>query len=170
MVYSVESIEDDISGVAEAHITPHGAQYTTTMTEEGVLITVYHEQPQVSSYPRPDGHFCTSPTDDEMCWEVTGLWEAAKDIIPEAVSLANLPECNDPHMWIYHWRDLDHPWVSPELPRIEAADLSYPILFHPAGWLMDGMHRVAKTLMSGRTVGMAVRFTPDTLPPPWDYC
>ena len=122
------------------------------------------------SYPTPDGHFCSweSPEGVEECWEVSVLWEAAKGLTPEPVDLATLDEATDPSHWVCHWRDPTHPWMVPELPRIEAADLSYPILFHPAGWLMDGMHRVAKTLMSGRTVGMAVRFTPETLPPPWD--
>jgi hypothetical protein len=55
MVYSVESIEDEISGVANAHITPHGAQYTTVMTEEGVLITVHHGKWSASQFTRLRG-------------------------------------------------------------------------------------------------------------------
>ena len=123
------------------------------------------------SYPTPEGHFCSweSPEGVDECWEVSVLWEAAKGLTPEPVDLATLDEATDPNQWVCHWRDPTHPWMVPELARIEAADLSYPVLFHPAGWLMDGMHRVAKALMSGRTTVMAVRFTPDTLPPPWDY-
>lgn len=124
------------------------------------------------SYPTPEGHFCSwvSPDRGEECWEVPVLWEAAKGLTPETVELAILNEVTDPNFWICHWRDPTHPRVTPELARIEAADLSYPVIFHPAGWLMDGMHRVAKTLMSGGTTVQAVRFTQDTLPPPWDYC
>jgi len=123
------------------------------------------------SYPTPEGHYCSweSPEGIEECWEVGVLWEAAKGLTPETVDLTTLDEATDPNQWVFHWRDPTHPWVVPELARIEAADLSYPVIFHPAGWLMDGMHRVAKTLMSGRTTIQAVRFTPDTLPPPWDY-
>jgi len=53
--YSVDSIEEDISGVAEAHITPHGARYTTTMTTEGVLITVHHGEWSASRFTRLRG-------------------------------------------------------------------------------------------------------------------
>lgn len=124
------------------------------------------------SYPTPEGHFCSwvSPDRGDECWEVPVLWEAAKDLTPETVELATLDEVTDPNLWICHWRDPTHPRVAPELARIEAADMSYPVIFHPAGWLMDGMHRIAKTLMAGGSTVQAVRFTPDTLPPPWDYC
>jgi ParB-like chromosome segregation protein Spo0J len=51
------------------------------------------------------------------------------------------------------------------MERVIDADLSYPILIHPTGWLMDGYHRVARALMEGRKTLPAVQFTDDTLPP-----
>ena len=54
-MYSVDSIEADISGVADAHILPHGAQYTTRMTDEGVLITVHHGDWSSSRFVRLRG-------------------------------------------------------------------------------------------------------------------
>lgn len=52
MAYSVESIKDDIEGVAGAHITPHGATYTTVFNREGVLVTVSFEKWSFSHYTR----------------------------------------------------------------------------------------------------------------------
>ena len=123
------------------------------------------------SYPTPEGHFCSwySPDGGEECWEVPVLWKAAKGLVPGTLDIAALSEATDPDLWVCHWRDPTHPMVVPELPRIEAADLSYPVILHPRGWLMDGMHRLAKALMAGRTTVSYVRFTDDTLPPPWDY-
>ena len=123
------------------------------------------------SYPTPEGHYCSwlSPEGDEECWEVSRLWEAAEGLTPETLDLATLDEVTNPNSWVSHWRDPTHPKVACELGQIEAADLSYPVIMHPRGWLMDGCHRVAKTLMSGRTTVQAVRLTPDTLPPPWTY-
>lgn len=82
------------------------------------------------------------------------------------VEVRTLPELTDPGNWLTGLPDWGHPWVEPEVPRIHAADLSYPILFHPDGWLMDGYHRVAKALWLGRTHLPCVRFTGFTLPPP----
>lgn len=125
---------------------------------------------QTFSYPTPEGHFCSwvAPDGTDECWEVSVLWEAAKGLTPETVDLTTLDETTELNLWICHWRDTTHPKMVPELARIEAADLSYPVILHPAGWLMDGCHRVARALMTGRTTVQAVRFTPETLPPPWD--
>jgi len=107
-----------------------------------------------------------TPEGDGECWDVVTLWEAAKGLTPETIDLTTLSETTDPDLWIHLWRDPTHPRMLLELARIEAADMSYPVILHPRGWLMDGCHRVAKTLMSGATTAEAVRLTPDTLPPP----
>ena len=121
------------------------------------------------SSPAPEGHSCSwvTPDGDEECWEVATLWEAAKGLTPETIDLATLGETTDPDCWVHLWRDPTHPRVVPELPRVTTADLSYPVILHPNGWLMDGCHRVVRALMSGETTVLAVRFTPDTLPLPW---
>lgn len=55
MTYSTEAIENVISGVAGAHITPHGALYTVSMTDSGVLITVQHGIWTASQFARLRG-------------------------------------------------------------------------------------------------------------------
>jgi ATP sulfurylase len=49
---------------------------------------------------------------------------------------------------------------------ISGVDVSYPIILGPDGRVMDGMHRIARALMEGRTEIDAMRFT--ALPEP-DY-
>ncbi|HTY73334.1 MAG TPA: hypothetical protein VMI11_13050 [Actinomycetes bacterium] len=49
---------------------------------------------------------------------------------------------------------------------VEEVDPAYPIILGPDGRVMDGMHRVCRALLEGRTTIAAVRF--DALPTP-DY-
>jgi len=60
--------------------------------------------------------------------------------------------------------DLSSPVVEPELERIRSADLDYPIILHPNGWVMDGMHRIGKRLLAGELTIQAVQFDSNTLP------
>ena len=99
-------------------------------------------------------------------WVVPRLWEASKGLPVTEVEVASLEEVTDAHGWLRHWRDSSHPLVAPEMKRVRAADLSYPILLHPEGWVMDGCHRIVRALMEGRATIPAVRFTYETLPPP----
>jgi hypothetical protein len=48
--------------------------------------------------------------------------------------------------------------------RIQQVDLGYPIVLDPDGRVMDGMHRVARALLEGRTSIKARRL--GQLPPP----
>ena len=47
---------------------------------------------------------------------------------------------------------------------INEVDLSHPIILGADGRVMDGMHRVAKTLLEGRAVIEAVKFELDPDP------
>ncbi len=47
--------------------------------------------------------------------------------------------------------------VVEHLQRIEAADLADPIILSPDGYVIDGMHRVAKAFLAGRASIPAVR-------------
>ena len=97
-------------------------------------------------------------------WEVKHLWAAAKCHTPFDLEIERAhKKCGG---WTEHLPDLQHPEVIPELKRIEGADLSYPIILHPTGWVMDGYHRVAKALLAGHTTIKAVRFTEGSLPLP----
>lgn len=49
---------------------------------------------------------------------------------------------------------------------IRDADLSFPVILGPDGRVMDGMHRIARAMLEGRTEVSAIRFP--ALPEP-DY-
>jgi hypothetical protein len=50
------------------------------------------------------------------------------------------------------------------MQRIQAADLSIPIILSADGHVMDGMHRVAKAWLLGLTEIQAVQFPQDPEP------
>ena len=54
--------------------------------------------------------------------------------------------------------------VIEHLRLIEACDLAHPILLAADGRVMDGMHRVAKALLEGRSEIEAVQFDVDPTP------
>ena len=54
--------------------------------------------------------------------------------------------------------------VAEHARRIEAADLSHPIILASDGALMDGGHRIAKAWLMGMTEVDAVRFEVDPAP------
>lgn len=56
-------------------------------------------------------------------------------------------------------------WDADRLVRlIDAADLSYPIILSASGGVMDGMHRIVKAVLDGRTTIDAVQFDEDPDP------
>jgi hypothetical protein len=54
--------------------------------------------------------------------------------------------------------------VIEHMKRTAEVDLSYPIILASSGRVMDGMHRVARTVLDGHAVVKAVRFVTDPEP------
>ncbi|HVB06500.1 MAG TPA: hypothetical protein VNF07_09690 [Acidimicrobiales bacterium] len=50
------------------------------------------------------------------------------------------------------------------LVLVQSAELAYPVILGADGRVMDGMHRIARALVEGRSHVAAVRFPAD--PPP----
>ncbi|TML59404.1 MAG: hypothetical protein E6G17_11285 [Actinobacteria bacterium] len=98
-------------------------------------------------------------------WDVDRLIALAKDLPVEDVELADIDEVDS----VYWFDELDHPTVRKvveHLRLVEAVDLSYPIILGPDGRVMDGMHRIARALLEGRSTIAARRLR--ALPEP-DY-
>lgn len=96
-------------------------------------------------------------SDGLRAWDVQRLLDRAKDLEPTAVDLASIAEIDESY-----WYAADDPPptcrdVVEHSRLVVAADLSFPILLSPDGRLMDGMHRVAKAMLEGRSQIMAVR-------------
>jgi hypothetical protein len=92
-----------------------------------------------------------------LAWDVRGLIERAMGLIPFDLPLQEIREL-DETFWFDH--EGDHPTcrkVAEHAKLIEETDLSYPIIIDPDGRVMDGMHRVCKALVEGRTSVKAVR-------------
>lgn len=97
-------------------------------------------------------------SNDDGEWDVEDLWKAAAGLEPELVpvaEVADLEEILDSHTWSdgpMTVRDiLDH------VDRMADADLSYPIILTPEGWIGDGVHRLLKAWREGRERVLVVR-------------
>jgi hypothetical protein len=96
-----------------------------------------------------------------LAWDVHRLVRLSKTLPRKRVPLAAI-------------RELDEAWSRGEpvtwramiehIRLMDAADLAYPIILSSAGRVMDGMHRVAKSVREGRADIEAVQFDVD--PPP----
>ena len=96
-------------------------------------------------------------------WDVDRLVRLSRDLPVTRVELTSIDEVDS-----VYWFDDDHrPTVRSVLDHvrlIQAADLSYPVILGVDGRVMDGMHRIARAILDGRTTIEAVRFDP--LPEP----
>lgn len=83
-------------------------------------------------------------------YEVQKLIESAKDLpifeLPlVAIDLFHNITTGTLYSYLYHQK------------RIEAADLSYPIILDDRGYICDGWHRIAKAILLGHTTIKAKR-------------
>lgn len=100
----------------------------------------------------------------QKAWDVQRLIELSADLPVEEVPLADIAEIDQ-----VYWFDRDHfrPTVRSvveHMALIEATDLAHPIILGMDGRVMDGMHRIAKALVQGRTTIAAKRFAVDPEP------
>jgi len=56
--------------------------------------------------------------------------------------------------------------IAAHVKKVNDADLKYPIILHPEGYILDGRHRMTKALISGKDTIKAVRFGYSNLPAP----
>lgn len=99
-----------------------------------------------------------------LAWDIHRLIELTKDLLPQMVALADIVELDE----VYWFDDYGHqPTVRNVIgcmQSVEATELIYPIILSADGRVMDGMHRIAKAILSGKSHIMAVRF--ETTPEP----
>ncbi len=95
-------------------------------------------------------------------WDVRRLWQLAADLPVREVVVADLPGV-DENCWFHVDEAPTIRNVVGHLKRVLAADVERPIILNVDGTVMDGLHRVARALLEGRTTLPAVRF--ETMPP-----
>ena len=97
-----------------------------------------------------------------MAWDVDRLVRLSSDAPRKLVHLAAIRELDEPWFGEHErptWRA-----IAEHIKLIEEADLLYPIILSASGAVMDGMHRIAKALLQGRTEIEAVQFDRDPEP------
>jgi len=98
-------------------------------------------------------------------WDVARLIRLTADFPVVEVPLESITEV-DTVYW-FHGGDTDLPTVRAvvgHIRMIQAVDPSHPVILGQDGRVMDGMHRIARALLDGRTTIAAVRFTTDPDP------
>lgn len=98
-----------------------------------------------------------------LAWDVDRLVALTKGFPRLQVALTAIRELDEAFWFegnnVPTWRAvLDHARL------IDEADLSFPIILSVDGRVMDGMHRVAKAILLGRTTIEAVQFPDDPKP------
>lgn len=114
---------------------------------------------------RKQYHFRSS-SQGLLAWDVDRLIALTTGLASEEIALCDIRELDEPY-----WYDAegDVPTcrsIAEHMRLVQAADLSYPVIVCPDGRIMDGMHRVVKATLQGRTSVRAFRL-PTMLAP--DY-
>lgn len=110
---------------------------------------------------RPQYHF-RRVNDDVLIWDVRRLVELSRGLEVRQVAVADIREIEEPY-----WFHDDAPTCARVVEHarlIGEADPDYPIILSSDGRVMDGMHRVGRALLEGRTHIPAVRFGRDPEP------
>jgi hypothetical protein len=112
---------------------------------------------------RAQYHFRQSP--DGLCaWDVRGLVEKSRTLIPERVPLSSIRELDEFYWTNEGMQQLTCREIVEHTRLILDCDLTYPIILSSDGRVMDGMHRVCKALLQGHQDIVAVRFLNDPTP------
>ncbi len=122
-----------------------------------------HSEDALKQAVRAQYHFRSSPQ-GLLAWDVRRLIRLSRDLPVQTVALERIVELDQPH---WHAHGTASPTVRNVVEHCRlmmAADLAYPILLDSAGRVMDGMHRVGKALLQGRTHINARRFVVDPEP------
>ena len=99
-----------------------------------------------------------------QAWDVDRLVALTRDLPRIQVPLTAIRELDEPY-WFSSGRGSATCREVVEHARfIAEADLSFPIILSSDGRVMDGMHRVAKALLSGLATIEAVQFQHDPEP------
>lgn len=96
-------------------------------------------------------------------WDIERIWKLAEDLPAKEVSIDEI-HGPDEVTWFAPGQKPTCRAIAEHCRRINATDLSYPIILTEDFRVFDGMHRIAKCIMEGRTHILAKRFEKN--PPP----
>ena len=98
-----------------------------------------------------------------LAWDVHRLVSLSAGFPVHDVPLCAIREL-DEAFWFSDGTGATCRAVAQHARLIGETDLRYPIILSSDGWVMDGMHRVAKALLEGGEVIKAVQFMTDPEP------
>ena len=93
-------------------------------------------------------------------WDVDRLARLSGHLKSELVAVASIREVDE----AYWGQPMTCRDVAEHARLIDESDFEFPIILSSDGRIMDGMHRVLKALMQGRSQIQAVRFETDPAP------
>jgi hypothetical protein len=104
-------------------------------------------------------HYYFRPNGDAFdAWDVDRLVELSEDLPVQEIRLDSITDIDSVY-WI--GADGSPPTVRilvRHMELVNGADLAYPVIIGADGLVMDGMHRVAKSLLLGKPTVRAVHF------------
>ena len=98
----------------------------------------------------------------DRAWHIETIWRAALDLPVQEVPIDAIREI-DEDCW-FDGRPATVRAVVDHARRIGDADLALPIILASDGQVLDGMHRIAKAVLCGRTSVAAQRLATDPDP------
>jgi hypothetical protein len=91
-------------------------------------------------------------------WDIDRLIRLSEGLPVKDVDLASIEEIDSVYWFDDQFQRATVRRVVGHVRLIEDVDLSYPIILGFDGRVMDGMHRIAKALLEGRTTISSVQF------------
>ena len=126
-------------------VAPRLTDWPLGMTKEPLMRKQYHFR------PGPAGL---------RAWDVDRLVSLSKDFVPALVPIEDIREMDE----TYWGGSMTRREVAEHARLIQEADLNFPIILSSDGRIMDGMHRVLKSMLLGLSHVPAVRFSSDPMP------
>ena len=112
---------------------------------------------------RPQYHF-RKTTIGLDAWHVGRLIELSKNLPVRLIDPMKIAELNENH-WYFHDSSVHSPMSIIEHARlIHEADPTHAVILDSNGRVMDGMHRICKAVLGGRSTIPAVQFENDPEP------
>ena len=108
---------------------------------------------------RKQYHFRPGPA-GLRAWDVDRLVAMSKHLIPQLVPIADIREVDE----TYWGATMTCRQVADHARLIQEADLTFPVILSSDGRIMDGMHRVLKAILVGRSHTSVLRFSSDPTP------
>ncbi|HEX6749334.1 MAG TPA: hypothetical protein VF092_18715 [Longimicrobium sp.] len=99
-----------------------------------------------------------------LAWDVDRLIELTRRLPPVEVPLDSIRELDEPFWFGGGSETATCRAVADHARLISETDLKYPVILGADGRVMDGMHRVAKAYLEGRSTILAVRLERDPEP------